>query len=115
LIGASIAAKENKSKFGDFFEFLGVVITKVERAGGEMAASFRPEKLGGVLGILCFLLLTYPLLQISNHDTLVIGLPLLFLYIFGVWVLAIIGIYAMSSRFDSRNPSSKPEPKVHDQ
>ena len=80
-----------------------------------MAASFRPEKLGGVLGILCFLLLTYPLLQISNHDTLVIGLPLLFLYIFGVWVLAIIGLYALSSRFEFLNPPSKQEPKVHDQ
>jgi hypothetical protein len=92
-----------------------VAVSKLERAGGEMAALFRPEKLCGVLGILCFLLLSYPLLQIFNHDTLVAGVPILFLYIFGIWVLAIIGLYAMSSRFDSRNPSSKPEPKVYDQ
>ena len=38
-----------------------------------MAASFRPEKLCGVLGILCFLLLSYPLLQIFNPDTFVAG------------------------------------------
>ena len=76
-----------------------------------MAVSFRPEKLCGVTGILCFLLLSYPLLQIFNHDTFVTGLPLLFLYIFGVWVLAIIGLYAMSSRFDSRNPPGKQETK----
>ena len=76
-----------------------------------MAASFRQEKLCGVLGILCFLLLSYPLLQISNYDTLVAGLPLLFLYILGVWVLAIIGLYVMSSRFTFPDPPDKQEPK----
>jgi hypothetical protein len=79
-----------------------------------MASSVRQEKLCGFMGILCFLLLSYPLLQIFNYTILVIGLPLLFLYIFGVWVLAIIGLYVMSSRFVSRSPG-KQEPKSHDQ
>lgn len=80
-----------------------------------MAASLRQEKLCGVLGILCFLLLSYPLLQIFNCNTLVTGLPLLFLYILGVWVLAIIGLYVMSSRFASPDPPGQQEPKSHDQ
>lgn len=80
-----------------------------------MAASFRQAKFCGVLGILCFLCLSYPLLQIFNHDTLVTGLPLLFLHIFGVWVLAIIGLYALSNRFAAAEPFGKQEPKVHDQ
>ncbi len=80
-----------------------------------MAASFRQGKLSGVLGILCFLLLSYPLLQIFNYDTLVAGIPLLFLYIFGVWLLAIIGLYVMSNRFASQNPLGKQEPNSHDQ
>ncbi len=80
-----------------------------------MAASFRQEKLCGVLGILCFLLLSYPLLQIFNYNTLMTGFPLLFLYIFGVWVLAIIGLYGMSRRFASPEPPGKQEPEGHDQ
>jgi hypothetical protein len=80
-----------------------------------MAAPFRQEKLCGVLGILCFLLLSYPLLQIFNHDTFIIGVPLLFLYIFGVWVLAIIGLYGMSRRFASPGPPDQREPEGHDQ
>ena len=80
-----------------------------------MATSVRQEKLCGVLGILCFLLLSYPLLQIFNYNTLMTGLPLLFLYIFGVWVLAIIGLYGMSRRFAAPDPPGKQEPEGHDQ
>ncbi len=74
-----------------------------------MSASSKREKLCGVLGILCFLLLSYPLLQIFNYTTLVTGIPLLFLYIFGVWVLAIIGLYLMSGRLASQDPPGKQE------
>jgi hypothetical protein len=75
-----------------------------------MAASLRQEKLCGVLGILCF-----PLLSIFNCDTFLTGVPLLFLYIFGVWILAIIGLYAVSRRFASPGPSGNQELKGHDQ
>ena len=80
-----------------------------------MAPLLRHEKLSGVLGIICFLLLSYPLLQIYNYDILIKGVPLLFVYIFGIWVLAIIGLHAMSKRFASPGPSGKEEPKGHDQ
>ncbi|MFZ5447783.1 MAG: hypothetical protein ACOZFS_03990 [Thermodesulfobacteriota bacterium] len=80
-----------------------------------MADLARQGKLYSLLGILCFLLLSYPLMQIFNYDTFVTGLPLLFLYIFGVWVLAIIGLYAMSNRFASADAVSKQEAKINAQ
>lgn len=81
-----------------------------------MTSLSKNEKFCGLLGLLCFLLLIYPLLQIFNQDTFITGVPLLFLYIFGVWVLAIIGLYAMSRRFASPDdPPGKQEPEGHDQ
>jgi hypothetical protein len=61
-------------------------------------------KLWALLGILIFLLLNYPLLQISNHDTLVGGIPILILYLLGVWILAIVGLYLLSRRITSGPP-----------
>ena len=80
-----------------------------------MASLLKQEKLTGVLGILCFWLLSYPLLHIFNCDTFLIGVPLLYLYIFGVWIFAIIGLYAMSRRLTSPGPPGKQEPEGHDQ
>ncbi len=80
-----------------------------------MASLLKQEKFNGVLGILCFLLLSYPLLSIFNCDTFLTGVPLLFLYILGVWVLAITGLYAVSRRFASPGPSGNQEFKGHDQ
>ncbi len=80
-----------------------------------MAFLVKKEKLSGALGILCLLLLSYPLLQIFNNDIFILGVPLLFLQIFGVWVLAIIGLYALSRRFASPGPPGEQEPKGHDQ
>lgn len=56
----------------------------------------KSEKFCGLLGLLYFLLMSFPLLQIFNRDTLVGGIPLLALYIFGVWILATAGLYAIS-------------------
>lgn len=59
-------------------------------------------KLWALLGILIFLLLNYPLLQIFNRDTLLGGIPALILYLHGVWLLAIAGLYAFGRRLISR-------------
>ena len=67
-----------------------------------MPALPKKGKLYGLLGILCFLLLNYPLLQIFNRDTLVGGIPVLVLYLHVVWILAIVGLYAFGSRLTSR-------------
>lgn len=62
----------------------------------------KPGKLWALLGILIFLLLNYPLLQIFNRDYLLGGIPLLVLYLYGVWLLAIAGLYALGRRLISR-------------
>jgi hypothetical protein len=67
-----------------------------------MSPTTKREKLWALLGILVFLLLNFPLLQIFNRETLVAGIPLLVWYIFGVWILAIVGLYAMCRRLTGR-------------
>ena len=80
-----------------------------------MTSLSKSERFCFLLSLFCFLLLSYPLLQIFNNDTFITGVPLLFLYIVGVWVLAIIGLYAMSHRFTSPGLPDKQEPRRHDQ
>ena len=63
-----------------------------------MPAVTKKRKLWALMGILIFLLLSYPLLQIFNCDTLVGGVPVLVLYLHAVWILAIAGLYAFGSR-----------------
>ena len=60
------------------------------------------RKFWAFMGILIFLLLNYPLLQIFNRDALLAGIPLLVLYLHGVWILAIVGLYTLGSRLTSR-------------
>jgi len=67
-----------------------------------MPAMAKRQKFWALLGILIFLLLNFPLLEIFNRETLLAGIPLLVLYLHGVWLLAIIGLYALCSRLTSR-------------
>jgi hypothetical protein len=66
----------------------------------------KKNKLWGLLGGLAFLLLNYPLLHIGNRDILVAGVPLLALYIFGVWLLAIAGLYGLARHKDAGDPQN---------
>ena len=68
-----------------------------------MAAMEKRGKLWTLAGILVFLLLNYPVLQIFNRDTILAGIPVLALYFNIVWILAIIGLYALGSRLTSRD------------
>ena len=49
----------------------------------------RTEKLLTICGIVLFFLLNYPLLQIFNVETPVLGVPLATFYLFSVWILAL--------------------------
>ncbi|MEW6386950.1 MAG: hypothetical protein AB1491_05475 [Thermodesulfobacteriota bacterium] len=60
------------------------------------------DKFWAFLGILIFLLLNYPLLQIFNRDVLLGGIPVLVLYLHGVWLTAIVVLYVFGSRLTSR-------------
>ncbi len=67
-----------------------------------MAAVTKRRKFWALMGILIFLLLNYPLLQIFNRDGLLGGVPILVLYLHMVWILAIAGLYAFGGRLTSR-------------
>jgi hypothetical protein len=78
-----------------------------------MAALSKPEKFCGIMGIFCLLLLSYPLIHIFNGETLVAGFPVLAFYIMAVWILAIIGLYVMSSRLAPPELEDPKEPQGH--
>lgn len=44
------------------------------------------------LFLLGYLLFNHPLIRLFNHPFTVMGIPLLYLYIFGVWVLLIFAV-----------------------
>ncbi len=62
----------------------------------------KKRKFWALMGILIFLLLNYPWLQIFNRDALLAGIPVLVLYLHGVWILAIVGLSALGRRLTSR-------------
>jgi hypothetical protein len=53
------------------------------------------------LFLLGCVLLNYPILSLVNLDILIFGLPLLYVYIFGVWCL-LISLTAVATLFRSR-------------
>lgn len=67
-----------------------------------MPAMANKHKFWALLGILFFLLLNFPLLHIFNQSSLWGGIPALFLYLHVVWILAILGLYALGRRSTSR-------------
>jgi hypothetical protein len=66
-----------------------------------MVSMGKKGKLWALSGILVFLLLNYPLLEIFNRNTLLGGVPVLVLFLHAVWILAIAGLYTLS-RLSSR-------------
>jgi len=74
----------------------------MRKSGRKKLAMAKRRKFWALMGILIFLLLNFPLLQIFNHDTLLAGIPVLVLYLHVVWILAIVGLYALGSRLTSR-------------
>jgi len=51
-----------------------------------------------LISILLFIAFTYPIISIVNKSQLVAGIPLLFLYILIVWIIAIITLYRLADR-----------------
>lgn len=68
-----------------------------------MPARVKSRKSWAFGGIAVFLLLNYPLLQIFNLDTAWGGIPLLVLYLHGVWLGAIMALYALGRRLNSQD------------
>ena len=46
--------------------------------------------------LLLLALFTYPLISLANRSQVIAGIPVLFLYVFFVWVIAIFILYRMA-------------------
>jgi hypothetical protein len=46
-----------------------------------------------LIALLMFLFFTYPMLSTANKAIMVMGIPLLYIYIGLVWIVAIIALY----------------------
>jgi hypothetical protein len=60
-----------------------------------MVSLDKRDQLAIFLGILLFILLSYPFLEIFNRDILVAGIPLLPFYLFGIWLVFIAALYLL--------------------
>jgi hypothetical protein len=67
-----------------------------------ITASGRTKRLTGLF-LLGYLLFTHPLIALFNQPRLVLGIPLLYAYIFGVWMLLIL-LVAWIVRSTSQQP-----------
>jgi hypothetical protein len=62
-----------------------------------MQSKLKQQKLT-LFSVLLLALFTYPLVSIVNKAALISGIPVLFLYIFIVWIIAIIILYLIAER-----------------
>ena len=69
------------------------------------------KRLVGLFLLGC-ILFNYPLLSLFNLETMILGIPLLFFYIFTAWALLIL-LAAIATRVRWRSPS-KPDNKQGD-
>jgi membrane protein YdbS with pleckstrin-like domain len=62
-----------------------------------MQSKLKQQKLT-LFSVLLLVLFTYPVVSIANRSALAAGIPVLFLYIFIVWIIAIIVLYRIAER-----------------
>jgi len=51
-----------------------------------------------LFSILLLLIFTYPVISIANKVSFIAGIPVLFLYVFIAWIIAIIILYRLADR-----------------
>ncbi len=56
------------------------------------------------LFILGFVLLNYPVMGIFDHDRLLAGMPVLYLYLFFVWIFLIVLTFRTVGSFRRKDP-----------
>jgi uncharacterized membrane protein (DUF485 family) len=62
-----------------------------------MQSKLKQQKLT-LFSVLLLTLFTYPFISIANKAAVVAGIPVLFLYILVVWIIAIIVLYRIAER-----------------
>jgi TRAP-type C4-dicarboxylate transport system permease small subunit len=60
-----------------------------------MQSKLKQQKLT-LLSVLLLILFSYPIISIANKHTLIAGFPILYIYIFVVWILAIALLYLIT-------------------
>jgi hypothetical protein len=59
------------------------------------------DRVGERLALLCLvgvLLINFPILAIFHQATTLVGIPVLYLYLFGVWTAGIIAVFVLVHR-----------------
>lgn len=62
-----------------------------------------------VLTAVGLLLLVPPFVHLFNHDTAILGMPQIVLYLFGVWLALIVAIGMLTSRLSPDRPAEGEE------
>ena len=65
--------------------------------------SLKSKRLVGLF-LLGFVLFNYPILSLFNLDTNWFGIPVLYLYVFVSWLLLILLIFIIITRFETKTP-----------
>lgn len=79
-----------------------------------MAVNPKVRDLSVLLPLAGVLLLMSPVLQVFNSLTLIIGIPVIVLYIFGVWLgLIVLGAWLSRYQRDVPLPDPLPDPMQH--
>ena len=63
------------------------------------APSRRAQRLAGLFALGC-LLFNYPLIELFNRPIMVLGIPLLYAYLFGAWAALIALVVVIVERSD---------------
>lgn len=64
-----------------------------------MASEHRRRESMTILFVVATLALNYPLLSIFDHLLLLLGIPMLYLYIFLVWLIVIVVMAVIADKF----------------
>lgn len=62
-----------------------------------------------LLGVAGSLLFAFPLLSIANKNRLVAGIPVLYVYVFGVWIVLIACLILLAEYREGSNNKGKNE------
>jgi tryptophan-rich sensory protein len=60
-----------------------------------MQSKIKQQKLT-LFSVLLLIIFTYPIVSLANRAMVVAGIPVLFLYIFVVWIIAIVILYRIA-------------------
>lgn len=70
--------------------------------------SFKPREVWGLATVLFLVFFNFPLLQVFNSEKTVFGLPLLWAYLLGGWIICIVLIRLFVKRLEGQEAAEPP-------